>query len=67
VISRQSAYLKNRRNAGLCGYGGCPKRTGDEMYCQPHRDLINVGRRRRVAERAAHKLALAIVKRAGAR
>jgi hypothetical protein len=63
-VSRQADYLKNRRNAGKCGYGGCQAVTGDIMYCDRHRAAINVGRRRRVAERAAHKLALAIVKRA---
>lgn len=53
----QSTYQRKRREAGLCGWGGCHEFTGDDSYyCPAHGRQVNDRRNaRRVAATAVRQ------------
>jgi hypothetical protein len=56
---RDSRYTKSRRARGLCGKGGCPRRSGDAYYCKSHKADAAAKQQARRDARRALKLAVA--------
>lgn len=36
TVTRQQKHRLLRRDKGLCGYEGCPDKSGDSYYCPDH-------------------------------
>lgn len=34
--AKQTNYRKDRRKRGLCGWKGCPEKSGDDYHCPLH-------------------------------
>jgi hypothetical protein len=32
-------YFRRKQNKGICVYGGCNKKAGTGVFCEPHRQL----------------------------